>query len=237
MNLVIARVSNPSTLQHLCSHLPPLTPHSLLTPPSPHTSLPPPSPPHSPHPLPSPHSILSHSPHPSTPPLTSSLPPPLYIYPPHSTPHSNLQYTHICMHAHAHTHALTHAHAHTDSHKHTHIHTVYCVKDLFPILQSQPSSSRHGNRASQHRLASVFSSGDISSDLAKYNQLRVGGVWGRGLWGWVGVSGARRVVAPPLTPSHPPSSGPQEAAQVLQVHHSQLGAVCDGGHTCRQDGD
>ena len=24
----------------------------------------------------------------------------------------------------------------------------------------------------------VFSSGDISSDLAKYNQLRVGGIWG-----------------------------------------------------------
>ena len=35
------------------------------------------------------------------------------------------------------------------------------------------SSSGRVNRANQRRLASVFSSGDISSDLAKYNQLKV----------------------------------------------------------------
>ena len=29
------------------------------------------------------------------------------------------------------------------------------------------------NRANQRRLASVYSTGDISSDLAKYNQLKV----------------------------------------------------------------
>ena len=79
-------------------------------------------------------------------------------------------------------------------------------------------------------LASVFSSGDISSDLAKYNQLRVGGVWERGLWERIGVSGVRRVVAPP-------SSGLQETAQVFKVQHSQLVAVCDGGHSFRRDGD
>ena len=45
-----------------------------------------------------------------------------------------------------------------------------------------------------------------SSDLAIYNQLRVGGVCGHGLWEWVGVSGARKIVAPPLTPSRPARS-------------------------------
>ena len=48
---------------------------------------------------------------------------------------------------------------------------VKTLVSLFP----QPSSSGRGNRASQRRLASVFSSGDISSDLAKYNQLKVRG--------------------------------------------------------------
>ena len=147
----------------------------------------------------------------------------------HVHTHSHL-YTRTHARTHTHTHTHTHTYTHIYSHKHTHIHIVYCVRDLIPILQSQPSSSGHGNHASQRRLASVFSSGDISSDLAKYNQLRVGGVWGRGLWERVGVSGARKVVAPPLTPSHPPSSGLQEAAQVFKVHHLQLGAVCNRGH-------
>ena len=40
-------------------------------------------------------------------------------------------------------------------------------------LEKKVSSGRV-NRANQRRLASVFSTGDISSDLAKYNQLKVG---------------------------------------------------------------
>ena len=60
---------------------------------------------------------------------------------------------------------------------------VCCVRDLVPILQSQSSSSGRGNRASQHRLASVFSSGDLSSYLAKVQSAEGGSSLGAGLVG------------------------------------------------------
>lgn len=37
----------------------------------------------------------------------------------------------------------------------------------------QNKSSGRVNRANQRKLASLFSAGDVSSDLAKYNQLKV----------------------------------------------------------------
>ena len=40
-------------------------------------------------------------------------------------------------------------------------------------LDKKVTSSGRVNRANQRRLASVFSTGDVSSDLAKYNQLKV----------------------------------------------------------------
>ncbi len=50
----------------------------------------------------------------------------------------------------------------------------YTTISLFPcgtVLQSK--SSGRVNRANQRKLASLFSAGDVSSDLAKYNQLKV----------------------------------------------------------------
>ena len=60
-----------------------------------------------------------------------------------------------------HTHTHTHTHPPTHPPTHTHIHT------------QQNKSSGRVNRANQRKLASLFSAGDISSDLAKYNQLKV----------------------------------------------------------------
>ena len=46
--------------------------------------------------------------------------------------------------------------------------------DCHVILQlEKKASSGRVNRAKLRRLASVFSTGDVSSDLAKYNQLKV----------------------------------------------------------------
>ena len=41
------------------------------------------------------------------------------------------------------------------------------------VVLLQNKSSGRVNRANQRKLASLFSAGDVSSDLAKYNQLKV----------------------------------------------------------------
>lgn len=41
-----------------------------------------------------------------------------------------------------------------------------------PATEKKAKSSGRVNRATQRKLASLFSSGDVSSDIAKYNQLR-----------------------------------------------------------------
>ena len=61
------------------------------------------------------------------------------------------------------------------------VHILYNTIHLqYPVLISvcvfffaQNKSSGRVNRANQRKLASLFSAGDVSSDLAKYNQLKV----------------------------------------------------------------
>ena len=104
-----------------------------------------------------------------------------------------------------------------------------CVLSFSLLLSFQAKSSGRVNRANQRKLASLYSAGDVSSDLAKYNQFKVQHNESPGFYFIIIISqrNQEEMLLYSLFPV------PEEAVEVCQVHHSQLGVVCHGAHRCR----